>query len=110
MALQISVLTKQYIKIPLEPIKVAGVYVNPTADVVQMAFVTTGVPAGGDWKSASWETDATTEPDTYTVRCLVGGTGTGATAELAAGSYTIWLKITDSPEVPVQPVGRLEVV
>lgn len=104
--LKLSVLTKEYVKIAVKA-KVAGAFVNPTTDTVQMAFVTSGAPTGGDWKAASWETDATTEPDTYFARCLVGGVGTGATAELAVGDYEIWIKITDTPEVPARPNGRL---
>lgn len=85
-----------------------GVVVNPTADTVQMAFTVAGAdPIAGDWKTAEWETDATTEPDTYYARCLVGPAGT---VTLAAGMYQAWVKITDSPEIPVKRSGLLVVV
>ena len=80
---------------------------NPTADTVTMAFTAAGVdPVLGDYKTASWETDATTTPSTYYARCLVGP---GGTVTLAAGTYEVWVKITDSPEVPVKRSGTLVV-
>jgi hypothetical protein len=103
--LEISSLSKEYIRVPVSA-TAAGVPVNPTADVVQMAFVTSGEPAGGDWKSADWETNAETSPPTYYARCLVGP---GGTVTLADGTYQIWVKVTDSPEVPVKRAGVLVV-
>lgn len=103
MALSLSSLSKEYVRVGVAA-KEAGVAVNPTADVVQMAFVAPGAePAGGDWQTASWETDQSTEPDSYFARCLVGP---GAVV-LAEGTWAVWLKVTDSPEVPVREVGRL---
>ena len=68
--------------------------------------VPSGPPAGGDWKTASWETDATTTPPTYYARCLVGP---GGTVPLAPGTYMIWLKITDAPEIPARPVAPITI-
>ena len=82
-----------------------GATVNPTADTVQMAFISGGAePAGGDWKTAVAETDGTTNPDTHLARCLVGP---GGTATLADGTYDVWVKIADSPETPVKKSGVL---
>ena len=82
-----------------------GAVVNPTADTVQMAFTLLDAePAGGDWKTAEWETDATTDPDTYYARCLVGPSGT---VTLAEGTYRTWVKLVDSPETPVLRTGLL---
>ena len=87
--------------------KQSGAAVNPTADTVTMAFTAAGVdPVPGDYKTSTWETDATTTPSTYYARCLVGPAGTVA---LAAGTYEVWVKITDSPEVPVKRSGTLVV-
>jgi hypothetical protein len=73
-----------------------------------MAFMTSGTPASGDLKTASWETDTTTEPDTYYARCLVGP---GGAVTLTAGvTYMVWVKVTDSPEVVLRRVGRLRVI
>ena len=85
----------------------AGLVVNPTADVVEMAFPAVTVdPVGGDWKASTWETDATATPTRYYARCLVG---TGGTVVLAVGLYDVWVRVTDSPEIPVKKTGQLEV-
>lgn len=87
---------------------VAGVRVDPTADSVFMAFKTDGdYPASGDFVTASWETNSTTTPATYTALCLVGP---GGTTTLTAGTYQVFVKITDNPEIPVLPVhGSLRI-
>lgn len=100
----------------LEPVLVSvfavrdGAAVNPTADTVQMAFLDEppeqASPESGDWKTASWETDATTDPDQYKARCLVG---TGGAVALAAGTYYVWVKVTDSPDVPVKYSGVIRI-
>lgn len=110
MALEIPFTSKEFFRVPLRPFKVAGEWVDPSSATVQMAFLISGDPAGGDWKTAQWETDETVTPPVHTVTCLVGGTGTGAVVELPRGSYTAWLRVTESPEVPVREVGRLEVI
>lgn len=81
--------------------------VNPTTDTVEMAFMATdGEPTAPDWKSASWETDTGPNPDRYYARCLVGPTGTVA---LVDGRYSVWVRVTDAPEVPIRRVGVLQV-
>lgn len=88
----------------------SGAAVNPSANTVQAAFITsppeTASPGVSDWKTASWETDATTDPDQYAAKCLVGPSGA---VTLTAGTYYMWLKITDSPEVPVTYSGIVKV-
>ena len=102
--LVISALSLEYVRVPVAA-KQAGAVVNPTADTVTMAFSAAGVdPVAGDYKTASWETDATTTPSTYYARCLVGPAGT---VTLAAGTYEVWVKVTDSPEIPVKRSGTL---
>lgn len=87
-----------------------GAAVNPTANTVQIAFITsppeTASPGASDWKTASWETDTTTDPDEYSAKCLVGP---GGAVTLTAGTYYAWVKITDSPEVPVKYSGIVKV-
>lgn len=104
MSISISALSLEYVRVPVYA-KEAGATVDPTGLTVQMAFTTT-TPVTGDWKSASWETDATTDPDTYYARCLVGPAGT---ITLSAGTYLVWVKITSSPEIPVKFAGGLTV-
>lgn len=105
--LEIAALSREYVRVPIQAYE-DGAAVDPTGDTVVMAFTAlTAQPASGDWKAASWETDATTDPDTYYARTEIGpGSTVGA---LAAGDYFVWVKITDSPEVPVKRAGTLRV-
>lgn len=102
-----SALSTEYISVPLTATE-AGAAVVPTADVVQMAFVAAGSsPATGDWKSATWETDSTTTPTTYFVRCLVGPAGGVIT--LTEGLYDTFVKIGDNPETVVHRTGAVAI-
>lgn len=84
--------------------------VDPTADNVQMAFPVTGVdPVSGDWKSATWETDSSTSPPTYYVRCLVGP-GLGGVVTLTSGLYDVYVKVSDNPETVVRNTGALGIL
>jgi hypothetical protein len=81
---------------------------NPTGDVVQLAFVPPGTePQGADWKAGNWFTDATNpaRPVYYAV-ALVGPAGTFV---LAKGTYVAWLKWTDNPEIPADPVAPITI-
>lgn len=98
----------EYVRVPVAA-REDGAAVNPTTSTVEMAVKTSGVPSGGDWKTAAWETDATTTPDTYYARILVG-TGTAIGALAAGDTYSVWVRITDSPETPVKRAGFLRVV
>jgi hypothetical protein len=101
-----SVLSLKYVAVPVFA-KASGLAVNPTTDTVQMAFPAPDVdPVSGDWKTASWETDASATPTVYYARCLVGP---GGTVALALGTFDIWIKITDSPEIPAERVGNLQI-
>lgn len=87
-----------------------GAAVDPTGNTVQMAFLDeppeVASPESGDWKTASWETNATTDPDQYEAKCLVGPSGT---TTLTAGVYYVWVKVTDSPEVPAKYSGTIRI-
>jgi len=103
---RVSSLATVYVKSDITD-KVSGLSVDITGDAVQAAFVAPGTdPDVGDWNSAIWQTDATTTPTTYTACCLVGPAGV---ITLAKGRYEMWVKVTDSPEVPVLPAGAIEV-
>lgn len=91
---KLSTLSLEYVKVQVT-FTVAGVATDPTADTVSMAFPARHVaPVTGDWKTASWESSGST----YFARCLVG---TGGTLTLGVGVYDVWVKVTDSPEIPV---------
>ena len=79
---------------------------DPTGDDVAFAFLPSGTrPSSGDWRAGEWAPGA----PPYVARIRVGGTGSGATVELAPGSYKAWLRITDSPEVPVHQFDTVKV-
>lgn len=104
--LTISSLSLEYVRVPVSA-RVSGNPVNPTSDTVAMAFMVGRTnPSVGDWKSASWDTDATTTPTTYRAQCLVGPSGT---VTLVPGVYQVWIKVTDNPEVPIKLAGPLKV-
>jgi hypothetical protein len=71
--------------------------VNTTADPVSIAFKTSGKPSSGDWHTAAWDDKA--------ARILVGP-GNGGVV-LTAGTYSVWVKVTDDPAVPVINAGQL---
>lgn len=104
--LQISSLSTEYVGIPVQS-TTAGTTHDPTSDAVSFAFVTGygSAPTSGQWVTGSWAyTNNPLYP--YVARCLIGPTG--ATA-LTDGNYVVWLKITDSPEVPVRIGGELNI-
>lgn len=103
----LSVLSTQYVQVPIDT-TFNGTPYNPTPDTVQMAFMLSppdANPGSGDWKTASW---VNLPPGGYAIRCLVGAANGGNVLPVA--NYNIWVKIADSPEVPVQNVGILRIV
>lgn len=88
-----------------------GLPVDPTTATVSMLFSAVGAdsPAASDagWLTASWETDATRNPDRYYARCLTGP-GTGGLITFAAGTtYAKWVKIEGiNPELVILPAGE----
>jgi hypothetical protein len=78
-------------------------YADVTADreldsqPVEMAVDTN--PASADWAEATWVGDPGL---TRSCRILLDGT-------LAAGKYSVYVRITDTPEVPVVKAGVLRV-
>lgn len=102
-----SHLSTEYVIVPVTVTK-AGTPYNPTADTLQFAFMPTPtqVPQVSDWVSGIWETDSSNVLYPYLAQCLVGPSGT---VTLGLGLYIIYLKITDSPEVPVLIGGQLQI-
>ncbi len=106
-AIGLSHLALEYVLIPVQVTKL-GLPYNPTGDAVQFAFMPTQtqVPQSGDWVSGAWETDTSNVLYPYAAKCLVGP---GGTITLGIGNYVIYLKITDSPEVPVLIGGQVQI-
>ena len=103
----LSQLATEYVLIPVAATKAGRPY-NPTSDTVQFAFAATAtyVPQNADWVSGSWDTDTTNILYPYSAKCLVGPSGT---ITLGIGTYIIYVKITDSPEIPVLIGGQLQI-
>lgn len=100
--LTISSRNTRYIKVPVTA-RVAGVLVDPTGDVVTMAFVAAGTqPVDDDFEAASWETETDGTTTTYLARRLA--------AELAVGRYDVHVHVEHSPEIVEELSGPLVVV
>ena len=108
-SIAISHLSLQYVGVPVNATTLSGVSKNPTADPVSMAFMpqATQAPQLTDWQSAIWATRSNDILNPYAAACLVGP---GGTIQLGIGTYVIYVKITDSPEILVlQASLQLEV-
>lgn len=88
--LSVSTLSLQKVRADISTIPAK----NPTGDAVQMAVVPINTQPV-TWAAASWETIN----GVYYASVLIGPGSTIGT--LAAGRYTVFVKITDSPEIPV---------
>jgi hypothetical protein len=96
-----SVLSTQYLQVLVQVASISGY--SPVSDPVSFAFTDAGAypPAGpSQWYTGSW---VTWPGPQYWAQVLIGPANGGIA--LAAGAWQCWLRITDSPEVPVlQPV------
>lgn len=91
----INVDSLEYLKITVTP--PAGIFL--TTQPVSMAVVTPNVqPVVADWAAAEWA-------EQNTARLLFGPEQNS----LSAGVYNVWIKITDSPEIPVMKAGTITV-
>jgi len=100
--LRISTESKEYVKVPVTA-KKSGIAFDPTGDVVKMAFsASEHLGVSPTWLTASWESGA----GRYWARCVVGP---GGVVQLTAGTWWVFVQITDNPEVPVVGAGAIEV-
>ena len=101
-----SVLSTQYVQVQVTARSASGY--DPTGDTVQFAFTPLTYPqtqpGSGDWHAGSW---ATFPGPAYWAQCLAGPANGGIS--LAVGTYQVWVKITDNPEVPVLQPFLLEI-
>ncbi len=103
LVLTIPAASLEYVRVPVQAVS-NGVWLDPTADTVKMAFLATfDEPAAGDWKTATWNTVG---GGLYQAQCLVGPTGT---VTLTAGTWYLWVQITATPEAVVRQAGQLQV-
>jgi hypothetical protein len=81
----------------------AGVPANISGDPVAFAF-TRRDEEPADWVTGAWASTTPLPGGGYTARCLVGP---GGAVTLTPATYTVSVKITDSPEIPVIDCGQL---
>ncbi len=93
----------EYVRVPIAATE-AGTTVNPTGDAVALAAPAAGQPPV-TYVAGSWETATINGVTTYYARALFGTGG----LDLAVGFYDLYVKITDSPEIPVILAGGLEI-
>jgi hypothetical protein len=108
MTLLRSAQSLEYVRVPVATTDSTGAVVNPTGDVVALAFLdrTTKPVAGTTYVSATWDTD-TSDPaaPVYYAKLLVGP---GAPYVPTPGTQmVVWVKVTDNPEVPVIRAGDI---
>jgi len=102
-----SQLATLYYLVPVKAAK-SGLTYNPVSDPVSFAFMpqATQVPGNSDWVIGSWDTNAASVLYPYSAKCLIGPSGT---ITLGIGTYYVYLRITDSSEIPVLIAGSLQI-
>jgi hypothetical protein len=103
-----SHLSTKYVYIPVAASQPPGISYDPASDPVSFAFMPTPtqVPQPADLVSGSWDSWSSDIIYPYRAKCLVGPSGT---ITLGTGTYVIYLKITDNPEIPFDIVGQLQI-
>lgn len=97
-ALRIPVSSAEYLKISVTA------NVSLTSQPVHVAIVAArDRPDPGDWQAAAWAGNAGT---TRTAQLMIGP---GTANVLTLGEYDIWARVTDTPEIPTDPAGRLTI-
>ena len=88
----------------------SGAAYNPSSDTVQFAFAPTPtyVPQVADWVTGGWDANLSSILYPYNAKILVGA-GASGKAVLGIGTYQVYVQITDSPEIPIEIVGQLQV-
>jgi hypothetical protein len=100
--LTMSVLSTRNVRVQVSDIVDGVALVDPTGDSVSFAFMAPGSdPSPTDFVTASWQSIGT---NFYAI-CPVGPGG----HVLTVGTYLIWIKVSDAPEVPVEIVGVLRI-
>jgi hypothetical protein len=79
--------------------------VTLSAQTVVIAFQPRRVEPNGDttWRAATWVGSAGTA---RAARLLIGPATSNV---IPLGEYDVWAKITDNPEIPEVPCGRLRI-
>lgn len=91
--------SREYVRF-LVRARLEGKHYDPTDDLVEFSFPTSGSQPT-DWESGAWETVGR---DFYAL-ILVGPSAVA----LTPGDYDVYVRVTDSPEVPVHFVDKLRI-
>lgn len=81
----------------------AGVPADISGDTVEFAF-TLRDDKPTTWLPGAWASTTPLADGRYTARCMVGP---GGVITLAPGTYTVTVRVTDDPEIPVIPCGQI---
>lgn len=107
-SLEQPAISTQYIQVEVLATSLDGSAYDPSADVVQVAFIPVTYPPAtpglSDWHAAAWSQGP---GGTWWATILVGPLNGGVV--LAFGSWIVWLKVTDSPAVPALPGPLLSI-
>ena len=106
-AIGMSHLSLKYYIVPVAATQEGESY-DPTGDTVQFAFMPqpTQVPGPSDLITGSWFANPSSLLYPYSARVLVGP---GGAITLGIGTYTVYQKTTDDPEIPYDIVGQLQI-
>jgi hypothetical protein len=97
-ALRIPVSSTEYLKVSVTA------DVTLSAQTVAIAIINARAhPTAPDWQPAAW---TGTPGTTRTAMILIGPT---SSTVLTVGDYDVWIQVTDNPEIPTDPAGRLTV-
>lgn len=109
---QISSLSTMFLIVPVQ-VTQSGEPYDPTNDVIQFSFVQNfgSNPSPLSWVFGTWSVYQNYNYP-YAAKCLIGPaiTDVSGGATLNVGTYNIWLRIFDNPEVPVFQAGMLQIV
>lgn len=97
MAATIPAVSIEYLHVPVT----ASVLLD--AQTVELTVLTGAPDETTSWIAATWTGDAAT---TRTARLLIGP---GTQVPLATGTWQVWVRVTDTPEVPVRSAGTLKI-
>ena len=105
--IEMSHLSTQYVFVPFNVTKL-GVSYNPTGDAVAFAFMPTPyqVPVAADWVAGGWDSIPSNILYPFSAKCLVGPAGA---ITLGIGTYIVYTRVTDNPEIPIQISGQLSI-
>lgn len=107
---RISALSREYLHVPVIAATIDGVAVDPTSDTVEVAVIAAGTTVvTGDFDAASWGTILSGSTTYDAAKVLIGPGGSPSIGTYTAGFYDVYVRLTDSPETPVEFAGTIEI-